>query len=135
MLRIAAALACLVVAPLPVLAVVLAMVGVFGILAYSVQQRVRDFGVRRALGATSNDVMRLVVTDAVRVIAIGAFIGLALSVALSRMIVSMLFGVQPLDLATFAFVVIALAVTATVSVAGPAWRAARIDPAEALRTR
>jgi putative ABC transport system permease protein len=123
------------VASFAALAVVLAMVGVFGILAYSVQQRVRDFGVRRALGATSQDVMRLVIADAARVVAIGAVIGLAVAAAFSRLIVSMLFGVQPLDLATFAFVTIALGIAAAVSVAGPAWRAARIDPAAALRSR
>ena len=118
-----------------VLAVVLAMVGVFGILAYSVQQRVRDFGVRRALGATSNDVMQLVLRDAVRVIATGAVTGLIVSAALGRMIASMLFGVQPLDLLTFGFVIVVLGLTAAISVAGPAWRAARIDPAVALRNR
>ena len=118
-----------------VLAVVLAMVGVFGILAYSVQQRVRDFGVRRALGATSNDVMQLVLRDAVRVIAIGAVTGLIVSAALGRMIASMLFGVQPLDLPTFGFVIVVLGLTAAISVAGPAWRAARIDPAVALRSK
>jgi putative ABC transport system permease protein len=117
------------------LAVVLAMVGVFGILAYSVQQRVRDFGVRRALGATSNDVMQLVLRDAVRVIAIGAVAGLIVSAALARMIASMLFGVQPLDLPTFGFVIVVLGVTAAISVAGPAWRASRIDPAVALRPK
>ncbi len=63
------------------LALVLAMVGVFGILAYSVQQHVRDFGVRRALGATTNDVLRLVIVNAARVIATGAAIGLVLSAA------------------------------------------------------
>jgi putative ABC transport system permease protein len=117
------------------LAVALAMVGVFGILAYSVQQRIRDFGVRRALGATSNDVVRLVVGDAMRVIAIGAAMGLIASALFGRMIVSMLFGVQPLDLPTFAIVIVVMAVTAALSVAGPAWRAARIDPAVALRNR
>src|SRR5688572_1181707 len=113
------------------LALVLSMVGVFGILAYSVQQRVRDFGVRRALGATTNDVLRLVVGDAARVVIAGAAIGLMLSAALGRLITTMLFGVQPLDLPTFALVTIVLAVTAAVSIAGPAWRAARIDPAVA----
>jgi putative ABC transport system permease protein len=117
------------------LAVVLAMVGVFGILAYSVQQRVRDFGVRRALGATSNDVMRLVIGDAARVIAIGAVLGLVVAAALGRMISAMLFGVQPLDLVTFGFVIVVLGMTAAISVAGPAWRAARIDPAVALRSK
>jgi len=117
------------------LAVVLAMVGVFGILAYSVQQRTRDFGVRRALGATSKDVLNLVVRDALKVIAIGAGIGLIASAMLGRMIVSMLFGVQPLDLATFAVVTVVLSLTTALSMAGPALRAARIDPAMALRSK
>jgi len=117
------------------LAVVLAMVGVFGILAYSVQQRIRDFGVRRALGATSGDVMRLVVGSAIKVIAAGAVIGLVLAAAFGRLISTMLFGVQPLDFLTFALVTIVLAFTAALSIAGPAWRAARIDPAQALRTK
>jgi putative ABC transport system permease protein len=117
------------------LAVVLAMVGVFGILAYSVQQRTRDFGVRRALGATSNDVLRLVVRDALKVIAIGAAIGLVASAMLGRVIVSMLFGVQPLDLPTFALVTIVLSVTTALAITGPALRAARIDPAVALRSK
>src|SRR4030095_13797114 len=76
------------------LALVLAMVGGFGILAYSVQQHVRDFGVRRALGATTNDVLRLVIGNAARVIATGAAIGLALSALSSRLIETMLFGVR-----------------------------------------
>ena len=115
------------------LALVLAMVGVFGMLAYTVQQHVRDFGVRRALGATTNDVLRLVVLKAARVIATGAAIGLVLSALSGRLIQTMLFGVRPLDLATFAFVTIVLGLTAALSIVGPAWRAARIDPAVALR--
>jgi len=107
------------------LALILAMVGVFGILAYSVQQHVRDFGVRRALGATTNDILRLVVSNAARVIATGAAIGLVMSIAGGRVIEKMLFGVRPLDPMTFAFVAIALAVTATIAIAGPAWRARR----------
>jgi putative ABC transport system permease protein len=116
------------------LALLLAMVGVFGILAYSVQQRVRDFGVRRALGASTSDVLRLVIGSAVRVVAAGVAVGLTLSALLGRLLVTMLFGVQPLDPLTFASVTIVLALTATLSIAGPAWRATRIDPAVALRT-
>ncbi len=116
-----------------VLALVLAMVGVFGMLAYTVQQHVRDFGVRRALGATTNDVLRLVILKAARIIATGAAIGLVLSALSGRLIQTMLFGVRPLDLATFAFVTIVLGITAALSIVGPAWRAARIDPAVALR--
>jgi putative ABC transport system permease protein len=121
------------VATFAALALLLAMVGIFGVLAYTVQQRVRDFGVRRALGATSADVLRLVAASAARVIAIGAAIGLAAAVVFSRLITTMLFGVQPLDPATFAFVLLALVLTAAVAIAGPAWRATRIDPAVALR--
>jgi putative ABC transport system permease protein len=115
------------------LALALAMIGVFGILAYSVQQHVRDFGVRRALGATTNDVLRLVIANAARVVATGAVIGLVLSAACGRLIQTMLFGVRPLDPTTFALVTIVLVLTAALSIAGPAWRAARIDPAVALR--
>jgi putative ABC transport system permease protein len=116
------------------LALALAMVGVFGVLAYTVQQRVRDFGVRRALGATSADVLGLVASSAVRMIAAGAVIGLASAVVFSRLISAMLFGVEPLDPVTFALVTVALILTAVVAVAGPAWRATRIDPVTALRT-
>ncbi len=83
------------------LALVLAMVGVFGILAYSVQQSVRDFGVRRALGATTHDVLRLVLTNALRVVGTGAAIGLVLAAMSGRLIETMLFGVRPLDPTTF----------------------------------
>ena len=115
------------------LALVLAMVGVFGILAYSVQQHVRDFGVRRALGATTNDILRLIMSHAARVIATGAALGLVLSALFGRLIETMLFGVRPLDLTTFAFVTIVVGITAAIAIAGPAWRAVRIDPASALR--
>ena len=79
--------------------------------------------------------LRFVVGGAVRVVVAGAVIGLVLSALLGRLIAAMLFGVQPLDLATFAAVTIVLALTAAVSIAGPAWRAARIDPAVALRNQ
>jgi putative ABC transport system permease protein len=116
------------------LALVLAMVGVFGILAYSVQQRVRDFGVRRALGATTGDVLRMVFVNAAQLLAAGVVIGLALSAAGGRLIETMLFGVRPLDPVTFALVLIVLGLTAALSIAGPAWRASRIDPSVVLRT-
>jgi putative ABC transport system permease protein len=115
------------------LAVVLAMVGVFGILAYTIQQRARDFGVRRALGATTSDLLRLVLGSALRVITAGAAIGLALSALLGPLLRSVLFGVEPLDPVTFVSVAIVLALAAAASTAGPAWRATRIDPADALR--
>jgi putative ABC transport system permease protein len=115
------------------LALALAMVGVFGVLSYSVQQRIPDFAMRRALGATTRDVARLVVGGAARVIAAGAALGLALSLLAGRLLAALLFGVEALDPATYLFVVLLLAATAALSIAGPAWRAARIDPAAALR--
>ena len=117
------------------LAVALAMVGVFGILAYLVEQRVRDFGVRRALGATTGDVLRLVVSSALRVVTAGAAIGLILAAVFGRLIGSVLFGVQPLDFVTFVVVTMLVALIAALSIAGPAWRATQIDPAAALRNR
>jgi ABC-type antimicrobial peptide transport system permease subunit len=117
-----------------VLALVLAMVGLFGILAYSVQRRIRDFGVRRALGATTGDVVWSVIGDASRVLAAGVAVGVILSVMLGRLLASLLFGVAPLDPVTFAAVILVLGMTALVAVAGPAWKATRVDPVEALRS-
>ncbi len=115
------------------LALVLAMVGVFGLLAYSVQQRVREIGVRRALGATTADMLRLVVGGAAGIVAAGVVVGLALSAGLARLLTAVLFGVRPLDPPTFLAVGAVLIVAATVATAAPAWRATRIDPAAALR--
>ena len=115
------------------LALLLAMVGVFGILTYTVQQRTRDFGVRRALGATTGDVVGLVVGDAARTIGISAAAGLGLAAALGGLIKNMLFGVTPLDPMTFGSVAALVFIGALVSAAWPAWRATRIDPAIALR--
>jgi len=116
------------------LALLLAMIGVFGILAYSVQQRMRDFAVRRALGASSSDVLRLVLQSAGRLVGAGALVGLVLSVVLGQTLERLLFGVAPLDPLTFVAVGVMLTVTAGVAVVAPAWRATRIDPARALRT-
>ena len=115
------------------LALLLAMVGLFGVMAYSVQQRVRDFGVRRVLGATTRDVFSLVAVRAARLMGAGTLIGLVLSALLGRLLVTMLFGVEPLDSITFAFVTLVVAVTAAASTMAPAWHATRIDPGVALR--
>jgi putative ABC transport system permease protein len=115
------------------LALLLAMVGLFGVLAYAVQQRLRDFAVRRVFGATGQDVLRHVAGSAAPMLVSGALLGLALSVALGRLLSTMLFGVAPLDPLTFATVTIVLILTGAVAALGPALRAARIDPAEALR--
>jgi putative ABC transport system permease protein len=115
------------------LALVLAMVGVFGVLGYAVQQRSREFGVRMALGATSGNVLTLVIGSAGRLVVTGAAIGLVLAMAFARTISTFLFGVPTLDPLTFAGVAVLLAVTASIAVAVPALRAARVDPVEAFR--
>lgn len=115
------------------LALVLAMVGVFGVLAYSVQQRMREFGVRIAMGARVRDVLRLVLTGAARLTVIGIVIGLAAAAAVSRFVATLVFPVAPLDPVTFAIVPLVLMATALIAVAAPAWRAARVDPVVAFR--
>ena len=110
------------------------MVGVFGVLAYSVQQRWREFAVRIALGATPQGVLLLVATRAARLIAAGAAIGLMAAAALGPLIATFLFGVEPLDPVTFGSVALVLGVTAAIAAAAPALRAARVDPATAFRS-
>jgi len=115
------------------LALVLATVGVFGVLAYTVQQRQREIGVRMALGATSARVMWLVFRDAGWMIATGAIAGVVLARFSGRLIATFLFGVDPLDPLTFASVPVVILFTAIVAAAAPAWRASRINPIEAFR--
>ena len=116
------------------LALLLAMVGLFGVLAYAVQQRIRDFGVRRALGASTRHVLALVARNAAWVIAGGVVAGLVMASMLSRLMVAMLFAVTPSDPVTFAGVALVLALGALLSAVAPAWRAARVEPAVALRS-
>jgi putative ABC transport system permease protein len=119
---------------LATLALVLAMIGVFGVLAYSVQQRTREFGVRIAMGARVRDVLRLVLTGAARLTVIGIAIGLAAAAAASRFVATLVFPVPPLDPVTFTVVPLVLIATAAIAVAAPAWRAARVDPVVAFRS-
>ena len=115
------------------LALVLAMIGVFGVLAYSVQQRRREFGVRVALGATSPSILWLVLGSAGRLIAVGGAIGLVLAFLFGRLIAAFLFGVPPVDPVTFAGVALVVVLTAVAASAAPAWRAARVDPVVMFR--
>ena len=115
------------------LAVVLAMVGLFGLVAYTAQQRVRELGIRRALGAGSGDVLRAVVGDALRLVAVGVAAGSALSFVLGRLLSSLLFGVSGLDPVTFGLALLALGLTVLAALAVPAWRATQVEPGVALR--
>jgi putative ABC transport system permease protein len=116
------------------LALVLATVGVFGVLAYSVQQRTREFGVRIALGATTTQVLGLVMSGAAELVGAGVVLGLAAALALAEAVSRFLFGVPPRDPVTFTFVTVVLVVTAAIACAVPAFRAARVDPAVTFRS-
>ena len=109
------------------------MVGVFGVLAYSVQRRVREFGVRIAMGAAASDVLRLVLGGAAKLMLVGLALGLTTAAVLSRYLTTLLYEVKPLDPLTFIAVPVVLLITAAFAVAVPAWRAARVDPAVAFR--
>jgi putative ABC transport system permease protein len=116
------------------LALLLAMVGVFGVLANTVEQRSREFGVRIALGASPINVLGLVMNSAGRVIGAGVALGLVLAAALGQTVNAFLFGVRPIDPLTFGAVTVVLIVTALVAMAAPAMRAARVDPVVAFRS-
>ena len=115
------------------LALVMASIGIYGVMNYLVIQRTREFGIRLSLGATPSDVLRLVLSRAARLIGVGAFLGLAVSVLLVRLIANLLFGTAPLDPLTFAAVPILLGAVALAASYIPARRAAKVDPMIALR--
>jgi predicted permease len=115
------------------LALVLAVIGVYGVIAYRVSQGTRELGIRLALGATPGAVARLVVRYAAVLAVLGVTIGVAGAFALRRVVESLLFGVTSRDLATFTLVPAALALVAILASYLPARRASRIDPTEALR--
>ena len=114
-------------------ALLIAGVGLFGVLSYSVAQRAREIGVRSALGARSADIIGLVVREGLLVTVGGLVVGLTLSAVLARSMSSFLFGIVPHDSLTFAAVPILLLAVATLACAMPARRASRLDPLEVLR--
>jgi putative ABC transport system permease protein len=115
------------------LALVLAAVGIYGVLSYQMAQRTREMGIRMALGARSADVLALVVREAMSVVLVGLAMGIAGGLVLSRFLASELFGVTPDDPVTFAGVTIVLAGVALAASYLPAHRATRVDPMVALR--
>src|SRR5579871_1228781 len=114
-------------------ALVLATIGVFGVMAYSVSRRTREIGVRVALGAATGDVLKLILGQGLRTIFIGVTIGIAGSLALTRTIASLLFGVTGTDPLTFAGVTLLLVGSALLACYIPARRATKVDPLVALR--
>jgi putative ABC transport system permease protein len=114
-------------------AMVLAAVGIYGVIAYSVAQRTREIGIRMALGAQRRDMLRMVLRQSLSVVVVGLVIGLAAAFAATRLLASLLYGVGANDLLTYASVVFLLGGTALLASYIPARRAMKVDPMEALR--
>ena len=111
----------------------LATAGVYGVISFSVSQRVREFGIRAALGATHDDIIRLVLAEGVKLALGGIVLGISLAVPAARLLKTLLFGVTATDPITFATVSVALVVVGAIACYVPARRAIKIGPAEALR--
>jgi predicted permease len=115
------------------LAALLACIGLYGLIAYSVARRTHEVGVRMALGAQRGDVLRMVIGEGMLLTGIGIVLGAGAGLALTRFLQSLLFDVKPTDPGTFVAVAVVLAVVASLACYIPARRAANVDPMEALR--
>ena len=115
-------------------ALFLAAIGIYGVLSYSVAQRAQELGIRMALGADRRRILRLVMSQGLLLALAGVAAGVAISLALSRLIASLLFGVAPTDPLTYGGVVALLGAVAIAACALPAARAARVDPLIVLRS-
>jgi len=111
----------------------LAAIGIYGVLSGSVSERMREIGVRSALGASRQSILTLVVRQGLGLTLIGVVLGLSAAALATRGIMSLMFGVSVLDPATYAGVVVLLLLVAALACWLPAWRAARVDPAITLR--
>ena len=116
-----------------VLALLLASIGLFGLMSYSVAQRTNEIGVRMALGAQSHNVLIVMMGESMRLVAVGAAIGVATAISASRLVAALLFGLAPTDPPTIVGAVAVLTVVSAIAGYLPARRAARVDPMVALR--
>lgn len=115
------------------LALILAAVGIYSVLSYTVRRRVREIGIRMALGASNQDVVRMILADGLKPILVGVVLGLAAALALSRVVSSLIYGVRATDPLTFAAVAVLLLVVGIFATILPAYRATRIEPVRILR--
>lgn len=114
-------------------ALVLTVIGLYGVMSYSVAQRTNEIGIRMALGAQTRDVLGLIVKDGVKIVSLGLLIGIGGALALTRLLETLLFGVTTRDPLTFVFIAGLLSLVAMLACCIPALRATRVDPLEALR--
>jgi putative ABC transport system permease protein len=115
-------------------ALILAAIGIYGVLAGSVSERTREIGVRAALGASRRDIVAMIVRQGMTMTGAGVAIGLIGAALASRALVTLLFGTSRLDPVTYGGVVVVLLATSLGACALPAWRAARVDPSNSLRS-
>jgi len=115
------------------IALLLATIGIYGVMSYSVAQRSHELGIRMALGAARGNVLQLVMRQGMSLVVIGLVLGILGALGVTRLLATQLFGVDPTDPATFTLVAVGLALVALVATLVPALRATRVDPLVALR--